>query len=141
MFGVFKSNKKAATARILVVDDEPDCVSIIRCRLEWGHYEVFSASNGAEALQIAENEKPDIILLDTNMPVMNGHEMLERMRTNPLLQHTPVIMVTALCEKQDIAAASAFGIADYVTKPIDFPSLLEKIAGILENKATRTVKK
>lgn len=131
MFGLSKTSKKAAPARILVVDDEPDSRSIIQCRLEWCHYEVISACNGEEALTIAEDEKPDLILLDTNMPVMDGLEMLERMRKNPALRETPVIMVTALCERQHIAAASAYGIADYVTKPVDFTSLLEKISDIL----------
>ena len=141
MFEKIKSNKEISPARILVVDDEPDCLSIIRCRLEWSHYEVITASNGAEGLQIAENENPDIVLLDTNMPVMDGHEMLERMRKHPILKETPVIMVTALCEMNDIAAASALGIADYVTKPVDFPSLLEKISNILENRVSRSAKK
>ncbi len=139
MFKVFKSNEKSTAAKILVVDDEPDCVNIIRCRLEWCHYKVITAANGDEGLQIAENEKPDLVLLDADMPVMNGHEMLERMRKHPILKDTPVIMVTALCERQDIAAASVFGIADYVTKPVDFTSLLEKISSILGNKASRSI--
>ena len=141
MFGVFKSNKKVAPARILVVDDEPDCLSIIQCRLEWCHYEVITAGNGAEGLQIAENENPDIVLLDTNMPVMDGHEMLERMRKHPILRDTPVIMVTALCGIHDIAAASGLGIEDYDTKPVDFTSLLEKISNILKNRVSRSTKK
>jgi len=141
MFGAFKSNKKAAPARILVVDDEPDCLSIIQCRLEWCHYQVLTASNGAEGLQIAETENPDIVLLDTNMPVMDGHEMLERMRKHPILRNTPVIMVTALCGMHDIEASSALGIADYVTKPVDFTSLLDKISKILGNRASKSAKK
>ena len=141
MFGAFKPNKKVAPARILVVDDEPDCLSIIQCRLEWCHYQVLTASNGAEGLQIAENENPDIVLLDTNMPVMDGHEMLERMRNHPILRNTPVIMVTALCGMHDIEAASALGIADYVTKPVDFTSLLDKISNILGNRASKSAKR
>lgn len=141
MFEFFKSNKKVAPAKILVVDDEPDCVSIIQCRLEWCHYEVINAGDGAEGLRIAENENPDIVLLDTNMPVMDGREMLERMRKHPVLKDTPVIMVTALCDRQNIAAASVFGIADYVTKPVDFTSLLEKISNILGNRVLKSVKK
>jgi len=141
MFGVFKSNRKVTPAKILVVDDEPDCLSIIQCRLEWSHYEVITARNGEDGLRIAENENPDIVLLDTNMPVMDGHEMLERMRKHPILKDTPVIMVTALCGMHDIAAASALGIADYVTKPVDFTSLLQKISNILENRMSRSAKK
>jgi len=141
MFGLFKSNKKVAPARILVVDDESDCLSIIQCRLEWSHYDVITASNGAEGLKIAESENPDIVLLDTNMPVMDGHEMLERMRKHPRLKDTPVIMVTALCGTNDIAAASALGISDYVTKPVDFTSLLEKISNILGNRMSKSTKR
>ena len=141
MFGASKSNKKAGPAKILVVDDEPDCISIIQCRLEWSKYEVLTATNGAEGLQIAENEKPDMVLLDNNMPAMDGLEMLERMRKNPALRDMPVIMVTALCESHDIAAASAYGIADYVTKPIDFTSLLDKISNILANRTTKYARK
>jgi CheY-like chemotaxis protein len=131
MFGTAKSSRKATSAKILLVDDEPDCLSIIRCRLEWCHYTICTASNGEEALRIAEEEQPDVILLDINMPVMNGLEVLERLRKNAALKDTPVVMVTALSEKQDIAAASAYGIAGYVTKPIDFPSLLQKLADII----------
>lgn len=141
MFEAFKSNKKAAPTRILVVDDEPDCLSIIQCRLEWCHYQVLTASNGAEGLQIAENENPDIVLLDANMPIMDGHEMLERMRKHPILKETPVIMVTALCGMHDIEAASALGIADYITKPIDFANLLEKISNIMASDNLRSEKK
>jgi two-component system alkaline phosphatase synthesis response regulator PhoP len=138
MFNGSKPKNKANPAKILIVDDEPDCISIIQCRLEWCHHQVITATNGEEGLQTAEKEKPDIILLDTNMPVMNGQEMLERLRKHPILKDTPVIMVTALCEKQDIAAASAIGVEDYVTKPIDFTSLIEKISNILGNKKVKT---
>lgn len=141
MFGSHKSKKKADQVKILVVDDEPDCISIIQCRLEWSQYKVITATNGREGLQKAIDEQPDIILLDTNMPIMNGHETLEQIRKHPTIKDTPVIMVTALCEKQDIAAASAYGISDYVAKPVDFTNLLEKISNIVANNALKPVKK
>jgi two-component system chemotaxis response regulator CheY len=68
------------------------------------------------------------------MPVMNGIEMLAQLRENPELKNTPVIMVTAVCEAHDIAAASSFGIVDYITKPFDFTELTEKISEILYKK-------
>ena len=134
MLELFKSKKKTAQARILVVDDEPDLLSTIQCRLEWCNCEVITAGNGKEGLEKAANEKPDLILLDTNMPVMNGHEMLDRLRKHPDLKETPVIMITVICESQDIAIASSYGIVDYVTKPFDFTDLMEKIANALKNK-------
>ena len=141
MFGLTSSKKKSDKAKILIVDDEPDCVSIIKCRLEWCHYDVITATNGKEGLEKAVTEKPDLILLDTNMPVMNGHDMLERMRKDRVIKDTPVIMVTALCEAKDIDMASSFGISDYVTKPIDFAKLIEKISNILKKNISVSAKK
>ena len=134
MLKLFKSKKKTDRAKILLVDDEPDLVDTIQCRLEANSFDVITAFNGQEGLEKAADENPDIILLDTNMPVMNGHEMLERLRKHPELKGIPVIMCTALCEARDIAAASAYGIADYVTKPFDCTELIEKITNVLENK-------
>jgi len=134
MLGLFKSKKKTDRARILVVDDEPDLVSTIQCRLEWCKCEVITAANGREGLDKAAQEKPDLILLDTNMPVMNGHEMLDCLRKHPDLKNIPVIMCTALCEATDIATASSYGVADYITKPLDVTQLMGKITAILENK-------
>ena len=125
MLKLFKSKKKTDRAKILLVDDEPDLVDTIQCRLEANSFDVITAFNGQEGLEKAANENPDIILLDTNMPVMNGHEMLERLRKHPELKGIPVIMCTALCEARDIAAASAYDIADYVTKPFDCTELIE----------------
>lgn len=141
MFGLTSSKKKSETAKILIVDDEPDCISIIQCRLEWCHYKVITATNGKDGLEKAASEKPDLILLDTNMPIMNGHVMLERMRKDRLLKDTPVIMVTALCEAKNVDVASSFGISDYVTKPIDFPKLIDKISNILGKKTSVGAKK
>lgn len=136
MLEVFKSKKKTGQAKILIVDDEPDLVSTIQCRLEWCNCEVITAANGREGLEKAENDRPDLILLDTNMPVMNGHEMLKHLRGNSDLKDIPVIMVTVICEPKDIATASSYGIADYVTKPFDFAELMEKVAKVLEHKNT-----
>ena len=141
MFGLTSSKKKSDKARILIVDDEIDCVSIVQCRLEWCNYDVITATNGKEGLEKAASEKPALILLDTNMPVMNGHEMLERMRNDQAIKDTPVIMVTALCDAKDIDTASSFGISDYVTKPIDFEKLIEKISNILSKSTSCSAKK
>jgi CheY-like chemotaxis protein len=135
MMELFKSKNKINQARILVVDDEPDLVSTIQCRLEWCHCQVITAANGKEGLEKAAQEKPDLILLDVDMPVMDGQEMLWRLREDPNLKDTPVIMCTAFCEADDIDKASAHGIADYVTKPIDFTDLMEKITSTLEKRS------
>jgi CheY-like chemotaxis protein len=134
MFGLFKTGKKAGQAKILIVDDEPDYLSTIQHHLEWANYLTVVAVNGKEGLEKAASEKPDLILLDTSMPVMNGHETLEHLSKDPELKNIPVIMVTAACEVDDIATASSFGIVDYIAKPFDFAELKEKIANALEGK-------
>jgi two-component system sensor histidine kinase/response regulator len=134
MFGLFKSGKKSGKVKILIVDDEPDFVSTIQHHLEWANYQTVVANNGQEGLEKAASEKPDLILLDTNMPVMNGHETLERLSKDAELKSIPVIMITAACEVDDIATASSFGVADYIAKPFDFAELKEKIANAVEGK-------
>lgn len=130
MLKMFKS-EKTAQARILVVDDEPDLIATIGCRLEANGYGVLTAANGQEALDRAADDKPDLILLDNNMPVMSGLEVLERLRGSPNLRDIPVIMCTAQCEPTDIAAAQSCGITDYVTKPFDCAELIQKIEDAL----------
>jgi CheY-like chemotaxis protein len=134
VLGLFKKKKKTANATILVVDDEADLCSTIETRLKWNKFKVLTASNGQDGLEIAASEKPDLILLDNNMPTMTGLEMLARLREDYNLKAIPVIMVTAACEPQKIAAASSFGIVDYVTKPFDFADLMEKIFRMLDKK-------
>jgi len=136
MLGLFKSKKKTAQARILLVDDEADIVSTIEFRLKACEFDVTTAGNGKEALEKAAKEKPDVILLDINMPVMDGHEMLQRLRSRPDLKDTPVIMLTAYSDRRDVSKAAELGISDYVTKPFDFTELMEKITAALERKTT-----
>lgn len=134
MLRLFAARKKTCQIKILVVDDEPDLVSTLAYRLRFANCHVVTASNGQEGLGRAAAEKPDLILLDTNMPGMNGHEMLEHLRADATLRDIPVIMLTSRCEAQDIAAASARGVADYVTKPFEFAQLMEKIHAALQNR-------
>ncbi len=134
MFGLFKSGKKSGKPKILIVDDEPDYVATIQQHLEWSNYKTAVAVNGQEGLEKAASEKPDLILLDTSMPIMNGHDTLERMSKDPQLKNIPVIMVTAACEMDDIATASSFGVVDYIAKPFDFAELKEKVANALAGK-------
>jgi len=132
MLGLFKTKKKTAT--ILVVDDEPDLVSTIKARLEWNKFKVETASNGSAALEKLETITPDLILLDGNMPVMSGFQMLERMRQDSRFRNIPVIMLTAVCESTNISLAGSLGVTEYVTKPFEYPQLLEKITNVIDNK-------
>jgi len=136
MFGFLRPKKDSSSrAKILVIDDEPDYVSTIQYRLKHSGYDVITAVNGKEGVEKTITERPELVLLDTSMPVMNGWEVLEQLRKHPDVAETPVIMVTARCEVHDIDKASAFGISDYVAKPFDYSELMKKISHALENRA------
>ena len=134
MFDFMGLKKKAEKIKILVVDDEPNIVQTLQDRLEMNEYIVITAGNGREGLKKAQQEKPDVILLDVIMPVMDGHEMLEVLRKQPDCSDISVIMLTARSQTQDIARANACGIDDYIVKPFDLSELLEKIETVLENR-------
>ena len=125
-----KDNKK----KILVVDDEPGVIMIISKYLKRNDYDVITAENGEEAMIKARNEKPNLILLDTRMPVMDGWKTLEHLRNHPDLNNIPVIMVTALCEAKDVATTSAYGIDDYIAKPFDPAELIKRVVRTLKSK-------
>jgi len=135
MFDLFGLKiKKAAKTSILVVDDEPKVVQTLKDRLEMNGYVVDTAYNGIEGLRKAIELKPNIVLLDVIMPEMDGLEMLEALRTNPGCDNVSVIMLTARSHEKDLKRAYACGIEDYVVKPFEIRSLMEKIEMIVQNK-------
>lgn len=134
MFDFFGLRKNTDKATILIVDDEPNIVRTLKDRLEMNDYNIITGSNGKEGLERAINDKPDIILLDVIMPLMDGLEMLEALRRDPACEGIAVIMLTARSQTQDIARAKACGIEDYIVKPFDLSELLEKIEGVVENR-------
>jgi DNA-binding response OmpR family regulator len=134
MFDFFGLCKKSCKTKILVVDDEPNIVQTLKDRLEMNEYMVTTACNGQEGLRLAQQESPDLVLLDVIMPIMDGHEMLEQLRRQEWGRRISVIMLTARSQVQDIARARACDIEDYIIKPFDLSELLEKIENILERK-------
>jgi two-component system cell cycle response regulator len=93
--------------------------------------ELLEAANGEEGLTVALREKPDLILLDYNMPVMDGITMLRKMREDSALKRTPVIMLTADSGLQSLATVARLGVRDYVTKPFREEELLAKVGRII----------
>ena len=109
----------AASATILLVDDDPDIVRLLTMTLRPEGYRLLSASDGNAALEIARAERPDLLLLDWNMPGRNGLEVCRALRaeSDPDLRDVPVVLLTAQVEAEDTAAGFAAGVTDYVTKP------------------------
>jgi len=134
MFDFLKFGRDKDKVKILVVDDEPKIVQTLQDRLEMNGYEVFCAYNGKEGLEKALDKKPDVILLDLLMPIMNGHEMLEALRQEPEGEDIAVIILTARSQKQDVERATASGISDYIVKPFEVSELLAKIETLVEEK-------
>jgi DNA-binding response OmpR family regulator len=134
MFDFLGLKKRAEKTKILVIDDEPNIVQTLQDRLEMNEYRVFTAHNGRDGLDKFDREKPDVILLDVIMPIMDGLEMLETLRKRPEGQDVSIIMLTARSQTQDIARANACGIDDYIVKPFDLSELLAKIESVIEHR-------
>lgn len=129
---IFKG--KIQTRKILVVDDEPDVVRILSKSLMLNGYEVITANDGLECLAKAENELPDLILLDNVMPNMDGQTVLAKLKASRKTEGIPVIMVTALADEKNNTGAQKGGAMEYVVKPFDYDVLLEKITQALKSK-------
>jgi two-component system cell cycle response regulator len=96
---------------------------------------IVQATNGEEGLLAVHEQRPDLILLDYNMPVLDGLGMLIRLRADPELKRTPVIMLTANAAPATIAAVARLGVRDYITKPFDNDALIAKIARLITLRA------
>lgn len=103
--------------RILVVDDDLDTLRLVGLMLQRQGYEIIAASNGAQGLEKAFAEKPDLILLDVMMPDMDGYEVTRRLRSNPITSTTPILMFTAKTQIDDKVTGFEVGADDYLTKP------------------------
>ena len=139
MLGLFKPKENTGRARILVVDDDSALIETMRHRFQYCEWDIITASNGKEGLEKAANEKPDLIVLDINMPVLNGHEMIMRLRGNRQLKDIPVIMCTMSNKVQDITTAASYDISGYVTKPFDYAELIKNIENALKEVKERNI--
>lgn len=122
---------KKEDIKILLVDDEPDIIEIIRFNLSQEGYQILSASDGLEALKVAEKHMPHLIIMDVMMPNMDGIEACEQLRKDPRFVETIIMFLTARGEEYSYVAAFEAGADDYVTKPIKPKVLISKVKGLL----------
>ena len=119
--------EQASTDTILIVDDNPQNLQVLAKILQENNYEIEFATNGEAALVWLKDKKFDLILLDINMPGMNGFEVCRKLRSNPELNNVPVIFLSADTDRESILKGFEFGAQDYVTKPFDSRELLVRV--------------
>jgi len=123
-------------SNILVVDDNPDKLNLIKAALNLAGYNVTTATDGDEALMAIESYQPDLVITDVMMPRMNGYELAQRIRANPVTKFIPVIMQTAGGRRvEDLRRANEVGALGYITDPTDLDLLLARTRTLLEFKA------
>ena len=120
---------------ILVVDDEPEIIKLVRAYLEGAGYRVVTAKNGREALLVTRHEKPDLIVLDLTMPEMDGIEFTRRLRQE---KSTPIIMLTARVQETDRIIGLELGADDYVTKPFSPREIVARVRAVLRRAQPET---
>lgn len=122
----------AKKTKILVVEDETFLVKIYSVKLKKEGYDVTLATDGEEAVKVAAEVKPDLILLDLILPKLNGFEALEEIRKNASLKKTPVIVLSNLGQEEDIKRAEALGATDYLVKAnFSIQDVVQKIKSVL----------
>ena len=119
---------------VLVVEDDDEIRELLRLELEIEGFAVLTVTNGAEAVNAARRQKPDIILMDIQMPVMNGVEATRTIKNDPDIQHIPILMVTVLETKDDVIQGLEAGAIDYITKPFFVPELKARVRAVLRFK-------
>lgn len=117
--------------RILIADDDPLLRGLVEHKLSAAGHQIFTAGDGAAAMVEITAQRPDLIVLDAMMPVLDGFEVLRRLKSAPETSSLPVIMLTALKREQDIVGALQLGAADYLVKPFIPDELVARIRRLL----------
>jgi len=118
-------------AKVLIVDDEPNNVDFLEQALEDSGYQLITATNGQEALNKIQSEQPDLILLDLNMPIMDGFTVLAKVKEDPNLRDIPVIIISSEHESKSVVKGIKQGAEDYLTKPVNAELLVKKVKDFL----------
>ena len=121
----------ARRARILIVDDDANNRLLLQVMLANEGYEIVTASAGTEALDLVQQLPPDLIVLDVMMPGMDGYQVAARIKTNPATRHIPVIMLTALSDKNSMMHGLNAGAEEFLTKPVVRAELSVRVKNLL----------
>jgi CheY-like chemotaxis protein len=122
---------------LLVVDDSPTAILWHRLMLEDEGYEVLTAADGAEGVEVAKQQLPELVLLDVIMPRMNGFEACRALRDDERTRDIPVLMITTRSEMPNVLKGYESGCNEYITKPVDRTELVTKVRSYLDRPGTR----
>jgi DNA-binding response OmpR family regulator len=117
--------------KILVAEDDPMTLQLIKFKLQQNGFVIVTAKDGEAAFNLVQTEKPDLVILDCMMPLLDGFEVLHRMKETPALKSIPVVMLTARTQDSDMQRGLELGAADYVIKPFSPTELLNRVRKIL----------
>ena len=126
------NTKMNSQPTVLIADDEPEVLNVVKRFLTRKGYDMVTAANGAEALGKSKVQKPDIILLDINMPEMDGMTVCRKLREDPLTRLTPIVFVSARGKTDDKVSGLNIGADDYITKPFELEELQARIDVLLK---------
>ncbi|MCJ7435526.1 MAG: response regulator [Anaerolineales bacterium] len=118
-------------AKILIVEDEPDIRELVAFTLRFAGHEVVAGANGEEAVQLASQEMPDLILMDVRMPRMTGYDACRVMKASPQLKDIPVVFLSAKGQDTEIQTGLEAGAEEYLLKPFAPDQLVERVKAIL----------
>jgi DNA-binding response OmpR family regulator len=119
-------------ARILIAEDERDIRDLITFTLKFSNHEVFAAANGEEALNMAKQLLPDIILMDVRMPRMTGYEACAAIKADPTVAHIPVVFLSAKGQESEVQTGIDLGAVEYILKPFAPDQLTERVRVLLK---------
>jgi CheY-like chemotaxis protein len=124
-------------AKILIAEDERDIRELVNFSLQFGGFTVVQAANGAEAVEQAQKELPDLILMDVRMPKMTGYEACRQMKSMPELRDIPVVFLSAKGQESEIQTGLEVGAEEYILKPFAPDELVKQVQAVLDRVAAR----
>lgn len=122
---------ETTSRNVMLVEDFDDTRQMVKRLLELGGYNVIEAANGQQAIELAQAVRPDLILMDLNMPVLDGFTATLRIREHEPTREVPIVAITAYDTREFRSAASAVGCNEYLAKPLDFEQLMQTLGRLL----------
>ena len=117
--------------KIVVADDDLDLCELLEMKLRQSNYEVFTAMDGVQALEIVRSIRPNLVILDIMMPLMTGMEVLRELKSETRTADIPVILMTAKRQESDVTSGFALGVVDYIVKPFNLKDLVAQVKGVI----------